>query len=436
MKILALALFLSAVFAQRSDNVEIFKEDLDAPKLPSGKAESYKTKANNPEQLKLLGLDSLSYNVDDLPMEGYPEIAPWSGSYWGTYLDSINYKWDGPNSLSAVEKYEKAFRITGLKELVNKQVGLGVNWLPKKTCETNADCGKEERCVERNDPSAKVCVPLWYGICHAWAAAAVIEEEPKKPVKVRDVVFEINDIKALVSLMYDYSFKNTIQLLSIGTKCRTAAKDFKMDQFGRPSDPTCRDGNAATVHLALGNMVGLNGKPFFFDKDPSEQVWNQPVAGYKINKMIRITKKVALQLMNTELSNEELKRIERADEDNGPVTHRSPFAPEATNFKYVQTDLYYVKETNPTVYKKNERANETIQLEYILELDDDQTIVGGEWIRKSVVNHPDFLVGVLSQNRDRSMFDGKLQWRKVKQILNASVGKPLLFQLPKRPNIS
>src|SRR3990172_9242633 len=44
---------------------------------------------------------SLKYALTELPRSGGPQVAPWAESYWPTYEDSINYKWDGASSESA-----------------------------------------------------------------------------------------------------------------------------------------------------------------------------------------------------------------------------------------------------------------------------------------------------------------------------------------------
>src|SRR5437867_12778749 len=49
----------------------------------------------------------LEYKLDVLPAQGQAKVIPWTGSYWPTAQDNINYKWDGASSDSAAKKYEK-----------------------------------------------------------------------------------------------------------------------------------------------------------------------------------------------------------------------------------------------------------------------------------------------------------------------------------------
>ena len=37
---------------------------------------------------------NFEYRFDELPVQGETTIPPWAGSYWPTYLDSINDRWD------------------------------------------------------------------------------------------------------------------------------------------------------------------------------------------------------------------------------------------------------------------------------------------------------------------------------------------------------
>src|SRR5262245_63746257 len=55
----------------------------------------------------------LTRNIGNLPFEGNASPIPWAGSYWRMAQDSINYRWGGPQTMSAVEKYEAAFGVRG-----------------------------------------------------------------------------------------------------------------------------------------------------------------------------------------------------------------------------------------------------------------------------------------------------------------------------------
>ena len=48
----------------------------------------------------------LEYKYAALPLKGQAKVIPWTGSYWPTASDNINYRWDGSTSDSPAKKYE------------------------------------------------------------------------------------------------------------------------------------------------------------------------------------------------------------------------------------------------------------------------------------------------------------------------------------------
>ena len=69
---------------------------------------------------------NFEYRFDELPVQGETTIPPWAGSYWPTYLDSINDRWDksSPDTLSPAKKYETAFGKTGIEDAVSLEYGV------------------------------------------------------------------------------------------------------------------------------------------------------------------------------------------------------------------------------------------------------------------------------------------------------------------------
>ncbi len=59
---------------------------------------------------------------------------------------------------------------------------------------------------------------------------------------------------------------------------------------------------------------------------------------------------------------------------------------------------------------------------YILEVDSDGKVVGGEWTGSSKRNHPDFLWLPTSRTESQRIAGGAIQWHLVKELLDASVG--------------
>ena len=49
---------------------------------------------------------------------------------------------------------------------------------------------------------------------------------------------------------------------------------------GEPTDPSCYDVNPAALHVVMANYIGLQGRGFYMDVDPTYEKWNQPVFAY------------------------------------------------------------------------------------------------------------------------------------------------------------
>src|SRR5438034_11679475 len=74
--------------------------DLTKPDLGAGKAEGWGAN-DNPSTFS----SGLEFGISKLPTSGQAQNIPWASTYWPTYQDNINYKWDGPGSTSASGKY-------------------------------------------------------------------------------------------------------------------------------------------------------------------------------------------------------------------------------------------------------------------------------------------------------------------------------------------
>jgi hypothetical protein len=74
-----------------------------------------------------------------------------------------------------------------------------------KTCTSSSECNASlgELCGIREGATSGRCIPTWFGICHAWAAATILWPEPKHEVTRNGVTFRVQDIKALMTLVHD-----------------------------------------------------------------------------------------------------------------------------------------------------------------------------------------------------------------------------------------
>ena len=49
--------------------------------------------------------DDMIFEFDKLPTSGEAKNIPWAGSYWPTWQDNINFRWDGEERDSPAAKY-------------------------------------------------------------------------------------------------------------------------------------------------------------------------------------------------------------------------------------------------------------------------------------------------------------------------------------------
>ncbi len=115
-------------------------------------------------------------------------------------------------------------------------------------------------------------VPRWHGYCHAWAASAVLEKEPKKvsqatgPASNRPLRLAVGDQKGLFAAAHARDVSNTYG-----------------DRFGDgvgSEDPQDLTPDALWQLLKL--YVKQQGIPLILDLEPGAEIWNYPVYAYRI----------------------------------------------------------------------------------------------------------------------------------------------------------
>jgi subtilisin-like proprotein convertase family protein len=348
----------------------------EAPALKEeagGKADRWDF-SNDPARFGL----PLVFTLADLPREGRAARVPWSETYWPTTDDSFNHRWQGPRTLSPLEKYDLAFN--------GWQPPAGFMDLRPLTAESCASGAWDRAYYDQLGPAAKYwsrdkgvgraingfdddgdgrvdeCDDLdgmehWWGSCHAWTPAAILEDEPLEPVIINGVKFEVSDLKALVILMYDES-----RQIAIGDRCELA--NPPRDASGRILDATCRNTNAGAFHLLMANLLGLQRRSFAEDRVSGREVWNQPLAAYRVTRQSEVDLATAIRLA-------------------GGSGDKYPHDPEAARFVEVEAELDYVVETHPSTQPTTPIIQQFVRTDryhYLLELDAAGRIRGGEWL--------------------------------------------------------
>jgi hypothetical protein len=457
---------------------------------------------------------NLEYRLASLPLEGQATNIPWAGNYWPTYQDNINHKWDGPASQSPATKFGAAFNVSGVETAVSQNHGIDAN-TNRKACTQDSECTELKdgsKCAKREGQTSGRCIPTWWGICHAWTPAAILLPEPKYPVTVNGVTFKVQDVKALVTLAFDRTNTKFVSLRC--NKDLEGDSEINFDKYGRPdaSSPECEDTNAGTMHILLANYLGLSKAAFAYDRTIDDEVWNQPIRGFKVTQLTEVSSSQANALVGVTAvggtthaesgavaKNEwkhfgpytvaagqtfkvAMKGTGDADlhvklgaqptttvydcrpYDNGstenceltvpagqtqafvsvqgyaasstfelqivyggqvPVAYE--FNPKAVKFFQVKAEVKYISES-PAHLDGNlgdsiDTYTHTDHYDYVLEVDADGKIIGGEWLFDSKLAHPDFLWLPLSVGSS-SVAGGKISYARVKQLHDASLVPP------------
>ena len=203
----------------------------------------------------------------------------------------------------------------------------------------------------------------------------------------RAMEFSSGDMQALISRSYsDFS---TYQYVFIGGRCNEETP--QLGQWNRPVDPACRDVNPGTFHLVLGDYLARRQQSFVADVSNDEQVWNQPVTGYRVDYA----------------------NLRPFTGQDGSSSFRAPGTEQLVD---VDAELFYTAEAEPAVSPQRP-AGDSIRVSYQLELDRNGYIIGGEWTSK---DRPDFLWQVRSTPDTRA--GGVIDYAIVKGLLTQSLG--------------
>ncbi|MBM4371191.1 MAG: proprotein convertase P-domain-containing protein, partial [Deltaproteobacteria bacterium] len=246
------------------------------------------------------------------------------------------------------------------------------NWKARNGKDDDGD-GFIDECTDAKDGDDHTDydgIETWWGLCHAWVPAAILAAEPKHDVTINNVTFTVSDIKALLIAMYDKSAAHML-----GGRCNDF--EIKRDEQGRPLNENCRDTNAGSFHVVITNMLGKMKRAFAEDRTIGYQVWNQPILGYEIRK--------EQEIPETEV----MTKLGHAGKKFHDVFNSS----KAVKWVYVEMDVDYIGESSADVDGPLTGSIDTYtytdNYKYIIEIDKDGNIVGGEWVSYNTI--PDFL---------------------------------------------
>lgn len=316
--------------------------------------------------------------LENLPMEGglSEEAYAWSDDYWGTYSGGISRRWQ-------YEVESRDYKDHIYEFVTRDQVKAGLVDIAKLSPAEKYDLlmgdydfplarHERERMLTSVDPSTD-SIPTWFGLCHGWAPATIMEPEAGKIATVKnsdgiEIPFYTSDIKALMTKIYS-DYNNSYR--GAGERCNLNKHDIEFDSNGRIVQPECRDLNPGTLHLALAKMLGDSNeearKGFVLDVTYTSEVWNQAVVGFRVKE----------------------KNLVAFDANKDALAKYR--ARETATLAKMRVEIDYIVEIAPhmqpmKMYKKSYTS--TMELEYVLELNADGEIIGGEWVSEE---RPDFL---------------------------------------------
>lgn len=290
-------------------------------------------------------------DISQLPTNGMVNSKQtlWSGGYWPDFKGGIDQRWfktpsrqpNSPPPNRAESRTQGLHQLTSLSPAEKYDLLIGRYDYPLK---------KWSRSLIAPKPQ------FWEGICHGWGPASINHIEPrprilKNPDGV-EVPFSSSDIKALLSFYYAFAFEvdNTHQM---GRRCESRSI--------RGSESDCHeDLNAGAFHIVLANKIGLEDQSFMVDTQRLNEVWNNPVYSFE-SKIIQT------------------------------LTPLKDSAPHTARVLKVRTKVTYVDSVEPdwqTVLATKKQKYKTTQYDYLLDIDEDNSIIGGKWIS---ANRPDFI---------------------------------------------
>lgn len=361
---------------------------------------------------------------DEELTEGHTDWPVFASTWWPQSENGVAWRWQNGASddyndhsdvdrLSPLEKYDLLF-YPGQEQTVEAV----------SHCEYRDYVEDPENCERIDHPELTVVGPAtrwelenqgvyqfvepenWWGHCNGWASYATAEPLgfPERDVRVRFdgsevfeceadeegcVLFRMADMEGLMTELY-FSDQATFS----GRRCNVTPDELERDEMGRPVDVECRDLNAGSFHAAITGLLARGADElvpggeadfpaFVIDHNYDHEIWNFPVIGFEMNAAEEVTAEEAQELVGGEGAYQ--------------------FNDDATHFMRVELTYEMVSDSVPAnqlMIRADQRtiAPVPVRLNYVLELDDANTILGGEWIENpsftwqdSKELHPDFM---------------------------------------------
>jgi hypothetical protein len=163
---------------------------------------------------------------------------PWSGYWWPLSTGELLFGYT--SGMSPFEKYDQATYGYSPGPAYSQSYNNGFNYSRR--------------------------AESWSGLCNGWAAAAIMEPEPTRPINVGSVNFRVGDQKGLLSEAW----------------YRTSGDGwFVGKRYKGYNDGSFEDLYPGQL-LDLLNKYVNNGIPIILDFSADEEVWNYPVYSFDL----------------------------------------------------------------------------------------------------------------------------------------------------------
>jgi len=322
------------------------------------------------------------YKLAELPRDGSAAQMPWSETWWPMRKDGFNQRWQGSDKLSPMEKYDMAFNNwtppegfmnlrpfsypgSSFDKAYYEQLGPAAKYESENGGNAMARNGRDDDGDGKVDESDDWDgLGSWWGKCHMWSATSILVPEPKRAVEYNNVRFEYSDLTALAMEAY----YNRSKAYMLGGRCND--EEVTRDNYGRANRDECRDTNAGSFHVIVTNMLGRHRRAFVMDAASDFEVWNHPVTDFRIDALEEVSLSKALELLH------------RTD-----VTEY-PYNKDAKIFYEVRTTLGFATDGVSPSTQPHGNVRTSKSYHYLLELDQNGNILGGEWLQSE--GYPDF----------------------------------------------
>ncbi len=371
--------------------------------ISSAHAEKWNN-SNNPNFFNVVSNAPMRADFASLPLAAdlKDDRLAWSETFWPANVGGVAYRWNSPNPQPFKFKLKTKEELLRMTEAELSELSPAELY---DIAQGNYNYPLTKKVLKSNAPD-----DLWWeGICHGWALAATHYPEPA-PVLITNkdgikVPFGSSDVKGLLALHDANNSKGAYA--RIGDRC---GENGKVDGEAFPEDGVvpvitakqankseCADVNAGAFHIVITNMIGINSQSFIADVDRFNDVWNQPIFGYKseIVGPEPVTAQDAkngiaqkIRVKNEMSYGDELEFYSEELEHEGIIQFVSKLPVTGTEHQLYSTRKY----------------------EYVLELDAKGSIIGGTWISET---RPDML---WMKKKDQKFMNGKFDLEGLNKI--------------------